>query len=535
LLAETAVARRDAWTPPRDWPGHAREQTFGDERATTILSGEITSPRNFPRNDSPPPEGVFGDYAIHEQLGTGGMASVHRAERRVGGVRQRVALKRMLPNAAAEPELVKLFLDEARLVSLLRHRNIAEVYDFGRVGEDYFLAMELVAGPTLKQLLRHCAATVGLIPYPIALNLLIQVCDALAYAHDHRDASGKPLHLVHRDVSPSNIVISSNGVVKLIDFGVAKTTSTHTQAGIIKGKLGYIAPEYLAETGLDRRSDLWAVGVIAYELLCNQRLFTADDDFEVMQQIRSLKITPPSVHNPDVPAELEAIVMTALEREPVLRWQNAKALRNALAGVARPSTNAEVMEWVDFVFALGDAPRPVRGSRPLTAPRAPSIDPTAFDELQRTIERPKLEEQRTIELPRFDEQRAKSPRPEQRAKSPKEQRAPRSKAADSQRQSTQELQRAIERPSFDAIELVAAQPMVPIPRQLPLPAMPTPKPLITRAPMSLRPARQAMPTIGAAMIARRRQRRLFAPLLLILLGGIASALAVPAVYEAFLR
>src|SRR6185503_11768279 len=213
-------------------------------------------------------------------------------------------------------------LDEAKLVKHLHHRNIAEIYDCGAVGEDYFLAMELVAGPTLKQLVKHCAETVGLMPYPIVLNLMIQVCDALAYAHDKTDELGNPLHLVHRDVSPSNIVISSNGVMKLIDFGVAKTASTHTQAGVIKGKLGYIAPEYLADRGLDRRADLWAVGVIAHELLCNQRLFQADSDFEMMEAVRSRPIARPSEINRDIPPELDAIVMTALERDPALRWQN---------------------------------------------------------------------------------------------------------------------------------------------------------------------------------------------------------------------
>ncbi len=487
-----------------------------------VLSGEITAPRNWPRNDSPTPDGMFGEYAIHEQLGTGGMASVHRAQRRVNGVRQRVALKRLLPHVAEDPELVKLFLDEARLVSHLHHRNIAEIYDFGRVGEEYFLAMELVAGPTLKQLLKESTARVGLTPYPIALNLLIQVCDALAYAHDRSDDAGKPLHIVHRDVSPSNIVISSNGVVKLIDFGVAKTASTHTQAGIIKGKLGYIAPEYLNETGLDRRSDLWAVGVIAYELLCNERLFTGDDDFDIMRLIRSQPIAPPSRHNADIPAELDAIVMTALERDPARRWQNATALRNALAGVTKPSTNAEVMEWVEWVYALsGAVPRPVRGSRPLTAQRADSPSPVeriSFEQLK-TIERPKLDDMRpsigdlrTIERPKYDDQASVE---------------------------TTELPKLepTERPSFKDMQMVDAEPIVPAPRLMPLPAMPTPKPMLKPV-YKLRPARVYVPTIppiGAAMIARRKRRRLVAPLVLILLGGIASALAVPAIYDALVR
>jgi eukaryotic-like serine/threonine-protein kinase len=437
-----------------------------------VRSGEITAPRNWPRTDSPDPDATFGPYVIHEQLGIGGMATVHRAERRIGGARQRVALKRLLPHIAEEQDLVNLFLTEARLSSQLRHRNIAEVYDYGSVGDEYFLAMELIAGPTLKQLLKHCSATVGLIPYPIALNLLIQVCDALAYAHDHTDPQGNPLHLVHRDVSPSNIVISSNGVMKLIDFGVAKTTSTHTQAGVIKGKLGYIAPEYLDDKGLDRRADLWAVGVIAYEMLCNQRLFLSEDDFEMLRLVRSQPITPPSQINADIPSELETIVMTALERDPAQRWQNATALRNALAGMGRASSNAEVMEWVDWVLQLGgDKLRPVRGTRPRplaepAVPAVPVVPPMSV-----------MSDAVQLELPPW-------PR----------------------------LQCEI-----DAM-------------QLPLPPLPPTPPVFAPLPRYVpRPA----PKIGAAMIERRQARRIWVPLLLILLGGIASALAVPLIYEAW--
>jgi len=468
-----------------------------------ILSGEITAPRAWPRNDSPDPTATFGEYSIGEQLGTGGMASVHRAERRVKGVRQRVALKRMLPHAAADPDLVKLFLDEARLVSLLRHRNIAEVYDFGSVGDEYFLAMELVAGPTLKQLLRHSGATVGLIPYPIALNLLIQVCDALAYAHERRDEHGKPLHLVHRDVSPSNIVISSNGVVKLIDFGIAKTVSTHTQAGIIKGKIAYIAPEYLEDTGLDRRADLWAVGVVAYELLCNARLFNADDDFEMMRQVRSQPITPPSAHNPDIPAELEAIVMTALQRAPAQRWQNATALRNALAGVGRPSSNAEVMEWVEWVFKLaGETARPVRGSRPITAqPARPVASQSALLDAEPVIP-PLVQAAPTVQLaPVFQ-----PPVPVRRPATP---------------------------PPL-AVQPARSAPAQAVP--LPLPPQPTPRPVVYQPMRALqlrppRPLQPRWPAVGAAMVMRRRRRRIILPLFLAMLGALAGALTAPVVYE----
>jgi serine/threonine-protein kinase len=310
----------------------------GVERSSFILSGEITQARR----DRQPQR--FGDYTVFEQLGYGGMATVHRAERAVGHTRQSVALKRLLPNVTCEPGVVRLFLEEARLVHQLRHPNIAECFDYGTIGEDHFIAMELVVGPTLTQLVKHCIGTVGLIPFPVALNILIQICDALAYAHD--------LGIIHRDVSPSNVVISPDGVVKLIDFGIAKTPSSHTAAGVIKGKLGYIAPEYQDGVALDHRADLWAVGVMAYGLLTNKRLFGSEDDAFTMRQVRSMPIEPPSARNADVPPDLDAIVLTALERDLECRWQNATALRNALAQIARPSTNEEVAEYCRWVLAL---------------------------------------------------------------------------------------------------------------------------------------------------------------------------------------
>jgi serine/threonine protein kinase len=306
---------------------------------------------------------MFGPFALFEQIGVGGMATVHRAERNIGGGRQRVALKRLLPHAAEEPEHVRGFLHEAKLATRLHHRNIAEIYEAGSIAGEYFIAMELVAGPTLRDLYRKCTA-VGAMPFTIVLKLLSQVCDALAHAHAMRDENGKPLGLVHRDVSPSNIVISKNGTVKLIDFGVAKSTGTHTQTGIIKGKLGYIAPEYLKGT-LDHRADLWAVGVVAWELLTNRRLFAADDDLAMMQNILKQPIDPPSLHNSDVPPDLDAIVMTALHRDPGERWQNAGAMRNALDSVGAQASNGDVVEWVDWIIALEEKGlRPPRGSRP---------------------------------------------------------------------------------------------------------------------------------------------------------------------------
>ena len=281
------------------------------------------------------------------------MASVHVAESR--GLRKRVALKRLLPHAAESPELVRSFVHEARLVGHLRHPNIAQTYDFGRVGDTYFIAMELVPGPTLAQLIRQCKSTVGIMPPPVALNILCQVCDALAYAHNLCDEQGRPLGLIHRDVSPPNIIVSNTGIVKLIDFGVAKMarSSMQTQVGTVKGKFSYMAPEYLAGQ-LDSRVDLWALGAVSHELLTNQTLFDAPDDLGVLEKVKRAPVPPPSRRNPDVSRELDTVVLTALERDPDRRWQSAAAMRTALANVATElwttASNAQMIEWIEWAF-----------------------------------------------------------------------------------------------------------------------------------------------------------------------------------------
>jgi len=295
----------------------------------------------------------FGSYIVYEQLGVGGMATVHVAESR--NLRKRVALKRLLAHAADDPELVKSFIHEARLVGNLKHANVAQTYDFGKVGETYYIAMEFVPGPTVGQLIRQCKATVGIVPFPITLNILCQVCDALAYAHNLKDEKGKSLGLIHRDVSPPNIIISNTGTVKLIDFGVAKLarSTMNTQVGTVKGKFSYMAPEYL-NGQLDSRVDLWALGAVAHELLTNRSLFDAPDDVGVLEKVKRAPIPPPSRYNSDVPRDLDAVVLTALERNPQHRWQSAEAMRTALANVATELkttvSNAQMMEWIEWAF-----------------------------------------------------------------------------------------------------------------------------------------------------------------------------------------
>ena len=298
----------------------------------------------------------FGPYLVYERLGQGGMATVHRAEKRGTGIRRPIALKRLLPYVAADPALVKLFVDEARLASHLHHANVAQTYELGKVGETFFIAMEYASGPTLAQIVRQCQKAAGEIPLTIAVSILSQVCEALDYAHNLCDEYGQALRIIHRDVSPANIIVTNAGIVKLIDFGIAKATisTVQTQTGFIKGKFGYIAPEYI--TGkIDARADLFAVGVVAHEMLSGRRLFEGKDDFETVANIRQLNPSPPSHWNPHVTADLDDIVMTALQRDPAHRWQSAGAMQVALANVARQFGLAvgsqQLAEWVAWAFS----------------------------------------------------------------------------------------------------------------------------------------------------------------------------------------
>jgi serine/threonine protein kinase len=325
----------------------------------------------------------YGAYTVHESLGMGGMATVHRAElRQRDGTVKQVALKRLLPTL--KKEIVMLFLDEARLLRHLDHQNIAATFDSGRIFGTYFIAMEYVRGPTLKELVQHCGLTVGSVPKPVTLNLAAQLCDALDHAHNRCDEHGNHLGIIHRDVTPANILISEHGLVKVIDFGLAKATvsTEETAAGIIKGKFGYIAPEYLVGK-LDLRVDLWAVGIIMYELLTSRRLFDGTDNLDTMTRVRQMPIPRPSIANPAVPPDLDELVMRALERDPARRWQSAAAMRDGIKAVIAHSGESadprQVADWVKWVFdqKRGRPPQftPVMAVPIVVAPAPPPIDP----------------------------------------------------------------------------------------------------------------------------------------------------------------
>jgi eukaryotic-like serine/threonine-protein kinase len=296
----------------------------------------------------------YGSYRVYEQLGKGGMATVHRAEQDIpNGVRQ-VALKRLVPTL--DRRSVALFMDEARLLRYLHHPNIPETYDSGRVFGTYFIAMEYIPGQTLKDLVAHCRTTVGPVPQPIVLNLAMQLCDALDYAHKRCDEHGRPLGIIHRDVTPSNLILAPTGVLKLVDFGLAKASGAKepSVAGVIKGKLGYVAPEY-TRGEIDHRADLWAVGIIMYELLTGGRqLFEGPNAVDTISRVRALPIPRPSMANPSVHADVDDVVMAALERDPRRRWGTAADMRDRIRAVSEQigdlASDRRTIDWVNWAF-----------------------------------------------------------------------------------------------------------------------------------------------------------------------------------------
>ena len=292
----------------------------------------------------------FGRYTVLDSLGTGGMATVHRATIDIGGgVVREVALKRLLPQFADDKALVEDFVREAKLAAQLQHPNIVRILELGRTGPTYFIAMELVHGHSLLALMKLVVGRRSLVPVGIVVAILTEVLDALDYAGNATDGFGEPLEIVHRDLSPSNIIVTHDGHIKIIDFGVAKsvTGTFTTSSGLVKGKLGYMAGEVLAGKPIDRRADIFSLGVVAWELLAGRRLFVGKNEHDVVAKIRMGATTPPSKLNPACPPELDEIVMHALSRKRADRWPSAAIMRFALDSLRRTyrQTVRDIAAW----------------------------------------------------------------------------------------------------------------------------------------------------------------------------------------------
>jgi serine/threonine-protein kinase len=275
----------------------------------------------------------FGPYTLLERISLGGMAEVFKAvEFGVDGFERTVAVKRILPHVAEDEEFIAMFKDEARIAVQLTHSNIAQIYNLGHEHDSFYIALEYVAGKDVRSIFERGRSQGQVMPIAQACFIVMRVCEGLDYAHNKKDKYGRHLNIIHRDVSPPNILVSYEGQVKLIDFGVAKAAgrASNTQAGILKGKFGYMSPEQVRGMPLDRRSDVFSLGVCLWEILTNTRLFQAETDFATLEKVRAVEVDAPSQHNPDVGEDLERIVFKALASEPAERYQSAMELHDEL-------------------------------------------------------------------------------------------------------------------------------------------------------------------------------------------------------------
>ena len=278
----------------------------------------------------------FGPYRIVRLIATGGMAEVYEARQRaIEGLERTVVLKRILERYADDEEFITMFLDEARLLAALSHPNIAQVLDLGKVEGAYYLTMEHVRGPTLGKLLAVVrAGGDGRLPIKEALGIGLAIAEALHYVHERRDELGRPLDIVHRDLNPANVLVSYDGAVKLIDFGIAKAATKvyETRAGVVKGTYGYIAPEQLVgTTKVDRRADVFALGILLYEMCVGQHPYDVSDEPNLIDRILEARYRRPREVLPDIPRDLDRLIASCLSPHPEGRPSDVGEVIDALA------------------------------------------------------------------------------------------------------------------------------------------------------------------------------------------------------------
>ncbi len=273
-------------------------------------------------------------YQVIERIDAGGMAEVFKANSTsLQGFQKLVAIKRILPNLTQNQRFIRMFLDEAKVSLHLNHNNTVHVFDLGIADGTYFIVMEYVDGTNLKNVIEHLNQEGKTLTIEQAVFIAIEVCKGLSHAHEKRDQDGRALDIVHRDVSPPNVLISRAGEVKLTDFGLAKAKSQAeiTDPGVVKGKFGYLSPEAAHGEDVDLRTDIFAVGILLWEMLTGRRLFLGETDYQTLEQVRAAQSRPVSAIRPDVPPELEQLLARALERDTNKRFQTAQSFAQALA------------------------------------------------------------------------------------------------------------------------------------------------------------------------------------------------------------
>jgi len=294
----------------------------------------------------------LGRYTLHGEIASGGMATVHFGRLTgEGGFSRIVAIKCMHKHLAEDPEFRAMFLDEARLAARIRHPNVVSTIDIGSTDEGMFLVMEYVTGESLAALIRATSRRGERIPVAVSVRILIDALYGLHAAHVARDDAGAPLSIVHRDVSPQNILVATDGHARVLDFGIAKAAgrSHTTRDGALKGKFRYMAPEQIRDEGVSARTDVYAASVVLWELLAGEPLFKGSNDAAIVARVLEGVVAPPSKLGPGVPAELDAIVARGLAREPAQRFASAEQMAEALETLSQSTTAKQVGTWVEHV------------------------------------------------------------------------------------------------------------------------------------------------------------------------------------------
>ena len=353
-----------------------------------------------------PGEGAYGPYRLLARVAVGGMAEVFKAKRSgVEGFEKVVAVKRILPHLSDNKEFVDMFVDEAKMVAGLTHPNIVQIFDLGRIEKSYYIAMEYVQGRDLRSILRRARERGTRVPLDLCALVASRVCAALEYAHRKKDDRGQPMMTVHRDISPQNILISFEGDVKLTDFGIAKAASkaTVTEAGALRGKLLYMSPEQAWGKPMDRRSDLFSLGIVFYETLTDHKPFLGSSEVSILETVRECKVAPPRSLNGAIPPALERVVMKALERDPERRYQDAgemsRDLEAALHETPPPPTAAALARFMETLYepsereatVVDEAHEPAAAPAPAEPPPPPPVaentGPSASMSIQKLLKR----------------------------------------------------------------------------------------------------------------------------------------------------
>lgn len=334
--------------PPPDPPPVDPSVDWQPEERSEVATSEA----------SPSEEGRFGQYRLEERIAVGGMAEVWRASMLgLEGFRKTVAIKKILPHLAENDEFVTMFIEEAKLAAQLSHENLVEIYDLGKIGDSFFIAMEYVDGKDLRGLMNRLRQASEPMPIGLALLVAADVARGLEYAHNRQDAEGRALDLVHRDVSPRNVLIGYDGRVRLCDFGVAKAVSSvvQTQIGALKGKLQYMSPEQASGRSVDHRSDIYSLGSVMYEMISGRRLYEGDNEISLLDAARAGNFDDPRKHCPGLPQEVRGILIKSLAKRPSGRYQSAGALEEDLRALLRtldPAPDAQALGlFVKELFA----------------------------------------------------------------------------------------------------------------------------------------------------------------------------------------